>query len=147
MATKFDTYIDEQLRTILQPGEQPLYRAYVTKQPGLFWQLILLGGLLLFLMTKAYFAVLTNRRLILIRTSMGLFGPGMANNGLEEIPLHQVERVTTSGFLNNRSITFHKAGGERETVRIAPWFKFVEGQKAFLEEMPERVNTKQLPAG
>lgn len=142
---KFDGFIDSQLPTLLQPGEQPLYRAYVTRQPGLFWQLILGGGLFVFLMTKAYFAVVTNRRLILIRTKLGMFGPKAENLGIEEVPLASIEKVTTSGFLNNRSITFHKAGGQRDTIRIAPWFKFVDGQAAFLKEMPERVTTKQLP--
>jgi hypothetical protein len=147
MATKFDDYIDQQLPLILQPGEQPLYRAYVTRMPGLFWQIVLGGGLFVFLMTKAYFGVVTNRRVVLIRTKLGMFGPKMANEGTEEIALHDIERVTTSGFMNNRSITFHKVGGVQDTIRIAPWFKFVEGQKAFLNEMPERVNTKQLPPG
>jgi hypothetical protein len=144
---KFDPFIDQQLQGILQPGEQPLYRAYVTRQPGLFWQFILAGGLLLFLMTKAYFAVLTNRRLILIRTKLGLFGPGQANNGVEEIPIQAIQNVTTSGILNNRSITFHKADGTKDTVRIMPWFKQVDGQRAFLDEMPARVSSKQLPPG
>ncbi len=144
---KFDAFIDQQLQGILQPGEQPLYRAYVTRQPGLIWQILLMGGLFLFLMTKAYFAVLTNRRLILIRTSLGLFGPGQVNNGVEEIPVANINNVTTSGFLNNRSITFHKTDGSKDTIRIMPWFKQVDGQAAFLNEMPQRVSTKQLPAG
>jgi hypothetical protein len=147
MATKYDDFINQQLPSILQPGEQPLYRAYVTRMPGLFWQIILGGGLFTFLMTKAYFGVVTNRRVVLIRTKLGMFGPGLANTGVEEIPIQQIEKVTTSGLLNNRSITFHKTGGEKDTIRIAPWFKFVEGQKAFLEEMPQRVSNRQLPPG
>lgn len=147
MATKFDDYINQQLPSILQPGEQPLYRAYVTRMPGLIWQIILGGGLFTFLMTKAYFGVVTNRRVVLIRTKLGMFGPKMANEGTEEIPLTEIQKVTTSGLLNNRSITFHKTNGQKDTIRIAPWFKFVEGQKAFLNEMPERVTTRQLPPG
>lgn len=143
---KFDEFIDSQLPSILQPGEQPLYRAYVTRAPGLLWQMILAGGLLVFLMTKAYFAVVTNRRLILIRTKLGFFGPKAMNQGIEELPLASIEKVTTSGLLNNRSITFHKTDGQRDTVRIAPWFKFVDDQARFLNEMPQRVTTKQLGA-
>lgn len=140
MQTKSDAFIDEQLRGLLEPGEAPLYRAFVTRQPGLLWQLLSLG-VFLFLMTKAYFVVLTDRRLILIRTPLGLFGPGHANQGVESIPRAQIAHVTTSGVLNNRSITFHLVEGPRSTLRISPWFKTVSGQRAFLEDMPEHLNT------
>jgi hypothetical protein len=58
---------------MLQPGEHVIHAAYMRRQPGLLMQLFLVGGLLLFLMTKAYFVVLTNRRLILIRTKMSFW--------------------------------------------------------------------------
>lgn len=141
---RFDDFIDSQLPSLLQAGERPLYRANVTRAPGLFWRMVLSGGLLVFLMTKACFAVVTDRRLILIRTRLGFFGPKAMNLGIEEVPLSSIAKVTTSGLLDNRSITFHKTDGQSDTVRVAPWFEFVDQQSAFSNEMPQRVTTKQL---
>ena len=144
--TERDTFIQQQLPALLQPGEQVLNTAAVVKQPGLLWQLLLFGGLLLFLMTKAYYAVATDRRVILIRTKMGMWGPKMVNLGTEIIDNAQISKVTTSGFANNRSITFHTQSGAN-TVRIAPWSKIVTGQKEFLEQVPDRLNGRpQLTA-
>src|ERR1035437_3831352 len=102
-----DDYLGSQLSQILQPGEQVLHAAYMRRQPGLLMQILLVGGLFLFLLTKAYFAVLTNRRLIFIRTEMSFWsgGPKLLNLGLEQYDVRQLQRVTVSGFANNRSMT------------------------------------------
>ena len=68
-----DQYLQSQLMPMLQPGEQVLHTAYMRRQPGLLVQLLFIGGLLLFLITSAYFVVLTNRRVILIRTKMSFW--------------------------------------------------------------------------
>lgn len=132
---------------MLMPGEQVLHTAYMAKQPGLFWQIMCLGGLLVFLLTKAYYVALTNRRLILIRTKMGFFRPKMANVGVEQFDMAQIAKCTTSGLLNNRSMTFVFQNGARQTLRIAPWAKFVSGNKAFLEQVPQLISSPQLMAG
>jgi hypothetical protein len=144
--SKQDDYLQSQLAQILQPGEQVLHAAYMRRQPGLLMQLLLVGGLLLFLMTKAYFAVLTNRRLILIRTKMGFWtgGPQLLNLGLEQYDTRQIQNVTVSGFANNRSMTFHMADGFKTTLRISPWFKQISGTKAFFEQAPGLVSSGQL---
>ena len=145
--TERDQYIQQQVGPMLQPGEQILYMAQVLRQPPLWLQILCMGGLLTFLMTKAYFAAFTNRRLILIRTSMGLFGGfGMKNQGVEEIQLANVKSISTGGFLNNRSVTFVMNDGKSDTVRCAPWGKAVTGTAAFVNEMPGRFNNRQLPA-
>jgi len=41
-----DEYLQTQLQTILQPGEQVLQTAYMRRQPGLLMQMLLIGGLL-----------------------------------------------------------------------------------------------------
>jgi hypothetical protein len=147
--SKQDDYLKTQLPQILQPGEQVLHAAYMRRQPGLLMQMLLVGGLLLFLITKAYFAVLTNRRLILIRTGMSFWtgGPKMENRGVEEYDARQIKNVTVSGFANNRSMTFHMADGTSQTLRISPWFKQIEGTKAFFEQVPGLVSSGQLTAG
>jgi len=144
--SKQDDYLQSQLPQILQPGEQVLHAAYMRRQPGLLMQLLLVGGLLLFLMTKAYYAVLTNRRLILIRTNMSFWtgGPKLLNLGIEEYDVRQIQNVTVSGFANNRSMTFHLADGSKQTLRISPWFKQIAGTKMFFEQVPGLVSSGQL---
>jgi hypothetical protein len=141
-----DEYLHSQLGQIIQPGEQVLHAAYMRRQPGLLMQILLVGGLLLFLMTKAYFAVLTNRRLIFIRTEMSFWtgGPKLLNLGLEEHDVRAIQKVTVSGFANNRSMTFHMANGPAMTLRISPWFKQIAGTKAFFEQVPNLVSSGQL---
>jgi hypothetical protein len=144
--SKQDDYLQSQLPQILQPGEQVLHAAYMRRQPGLLMQILLVGGLLLILMTKAYYVVLTNRRLILIRTGMSFWtgGPTLENRGIESYDTRQIQKVTVSGFANNRSMTFHMGDGTKQTLRISPWFKQVIGTKAFLEQVPNLVSSGQL---
>ena len=144
--TRADEFIQAQLPSVLRPGEQVMGTAFVIRAPSLWLQILLLGGLISFLMTKAYFAVATDQRVILIRTTMGLFGPGTVNKGIEEIPLNTVKQLKIGGLLNNRSMTFVDQSGQQNTVRIAPWSKAVTGQKAFFEGLPQTINNRQLPA-
>lgn len=143
-----DQYLVSQVNPMLQPGEQVLHFAYMRRQPGLLMQLLLVGGLLLFLMTKVYFAVLTNRRLILIQTKMKFWswtgGPQQLNLGVEQYDASQIREVTTSGFANNRSMTFHMNDGRKETLRISPAFKDITGTKAFFEQVPHVIGSGQL---
>ncbi|MDX2093943.1 MAG: hypothetical protein SFX73_39280 [Kofleriaceae bacterium] len=141
-----DEYLYAQVQPLLQPGEQVLQTAYMRRQPGLLMQMLLVGGLLLFLMTKAYFAVLTNRRLIFIRTKMGFWkgGPQQQNLGIEQYDVRALTKCTTSGIANNRSMTFHMSNGPAQTLRISPWFKQIRGTKDFLEQVPNLINSGQL---
>lgn len=145
--TERDQYIMSQVQPMLQPGERILHYSFMLRQPGLLWQILLVGGLLLFLMTKAYYVVLTDRRLILLRTKQGWMKPQMVNIGVEEYPTAQMTKVTTSGFANNRSMTFHFQDGSKHTLRISPWFKWVTGTKDFFEQVPQLISSGQLAAG
>ena len=131
---------------MLQPGEQVLQSAYMRRQPGLAMQILLVGGLLLFIITKAYYVVLTNRRLILIRTKMSFWsgGPKQMNLGLEEYDARNLKGCTTSGLANNRSMTFLFHQGAPTTLRISPWNKKVIGTKQFLEQVPTMIGSGQL---
>jgi hypothetical protein len=115
------------------------------RQPGLWLQILLIGGLLLALMTKVYLVALTNRRLILIRTKAGFFSgtPKPMNLGVEQYDVRTIKNVSTGGFANNRSMTFDTDSG-KITLRISPWFKAVSGTKAFFEEVPALFNSGQL---
>lgn len=148
MMTPADNYMLSQVQPMLQPGEQIIHGAYMRRQPGLMMQLLLVGGLLLFLMTKAYFVVLTNRRMILVQTKMGFWtgGPQLMNLGVEQWDVREIQNVSVSGFANNRSMTFHMANGVKDTLRISPWFKQISGTKNFFEQVPQIINTRQLAA-
>ncbi len=145
---EYDQYIQSQIAPMLMPGERVLHTAFMRRQPGLLMQMLLVGGLLLILMTKVYFAVLTDRRLILIRTSQGFFSPGKKNLGVEQFDATQMTRVDVSGILNNRSMTFHFRDGSKQKLRISPMFKtLVSGTKAFFEQVPQLVQSGQLQGG
>jgi hypothetical protein len=141
-----DEYLQSQIMPMLQPGEQVLQSAYMRRQPGLAMQMLLVGGLLLFIITKAYYVVLTNRRLILIRTKMSFWsgGPKQMNLGVEEYDARNLKGCTTSGLANNRSMTFLFHQGAATTLRISPWNKKVIGTKQFLEQVPQLITSGQL---
>lgn len=149
--TPLDQYIQSQVAPTLEPGESILHSSTMRRQPGLLMQIFLLGGLLMMLLTKVYLVALTNRRLILIRTKAGFFSgtPKPMNLGVEQYDVRMIRKVTTSGFANNRSMTFHM-DGVRLKLRISPWFKSVSGTKDFFEQVPSLINSGQPqlpPAG
>jgi hypothetical protein len=143
--TPLDQYIQSQVGPMLQPGEQVYHTATMRRQPGLFWQIVLVGGLLLMLMTKVYLVVLTNRRLILVLTKGSFWSgtPKPLNLGVEQHEVSAFRKVTTSGFANNRSMTFH-TDKTKLKLRISPWFKSVSGTKDFFEQVPNLINSGQL---
>jgi hypothetical protein len=141
-----DEYLHSQIMPLLQPGEQVLQSAYMRRQPGLAMQMLVVGGLLLFLITKAYFVVLTNRRIILIRTKMSFWsgGPKQMNLEVEQWDIRNVRGATTSGIANNKSMTFQMVQGPAQTLRISPWGKKIAGTAQFLEQVPNILNSGQL---
>jgi hypothetical protein len=141
-----DEYLQSQIIPMLQPGEQVLQSAYMRRQPGLLMQMFFVGGLLLFLITKAYFVVLTNRRMILIRTKMSFWtgGPKHLNLGVEQWDARNLNACTTSGFANNRSMRFVMHQGLPQELRISPWNKKIQGTRQFFEQVPTMINSGQL---
>jgi hypothetical protein len=123
-----------------------LHSAYMRRQPGLLMQMFVVGGLLLLLLTRSYYVVLTNRRMILIRTKMRFWsgGPKQLNLGVEQWDLRAIARCTTGGFANNRSMTFAMHQGDKQTLRISPWNKKLQGTPQFFEQVPNLVNSGQL---
>ncbi len=126
------------MQSLLQPGEQIRNMAFILRAPGIMLQILLVmvcGWILIFLMTKHYYAVLTDRRLILIQTGMGFFSPKMENRGVTSFDLANVKGTSAGGIANNRSFTLEMADGTSETFRIAPWSKAMSGQSRFLGEV------------
>jgi hypothetical protein len=144
-----DQYVMSQVGPMLGQGEQVLFMSTMRRAPGLLMQILLFGGLLGYLMTTFYYVVLTNQRMILIRTKMGLFSlgtPSHVNLGVEQWDARSIQKVTISGFANNRSMTFHMPNG-KQTLRISPWMKAISGTKDFFEKVPLFINSGQLNGG
>ncbi|MCA9606468.1 MAG: hypothetical protein KC619_12770 [Myxococcales bacterium] len=131
--TERDQFIQAQVQGMLQPGETIRNMAFVQRTPSIFVMMLCYWAY--FFMTKSYYAALTDRRIILIQTSMGLFRPKIANNGTDQIDLSTVQSVSLGGFLNNRTIDFKKKDGSTEFLRIAPWFKLCSGQGKFMDDV------------
>ncbi|MEZ4404202.1 MAG: hypothetical protein R3B06_29540 [Kofleriaceae bacterium] len=141
-----DQFLQGQVMPMLGPGEQVLHTAYMRRQPGLWAQMLVIGALILYWVTTAYFVVLTNRRAILIRTKMSFWtgGPKLLNLGIEQWDVRALAQCTTSGFANNRSMTFHYRDGRTDTLRLSPWSGKIAGTKAFLELVPQLINSGHL---
>lgn len=145
--TKRDEFVRAQVQSMLQPGEEIRNIAYILRAPGIAMQILLMMvcfWVYLF-QVKHYYAALTNRRLILVKTSGGFFRPAIKNAGVEEVPLAGAVKVSTGGFANNRSFTIHRADGSEETFRIGPMGKLCEGQGRFMDDVTATVQA--LPAG
>jgi hypothetical protein len=141
-----DAFLYSQVAPMLAPDERVLYQTVMRRQPGLLLQILLLGGLLLYFLTTTYYVVLTNRRVILLKagTSVWTGRPTMQIKGVEQWDVTQIRQVTTSGFANNRSMTFHFANGRSDTLRTSPWFETITGVRAFFEQVPALVASGQL---
>jgi hypothetical protein len=83
--------------------------------------------------------------LILIQTKGGFWSAAAKpmNLGVEEHDVRSFKKVTTSGFANNRSMTFEMSE-KKMTLRISPWLKHLSGTAAFLEQVPNLLNSGQL---
>ena len=130
--TDHDQFITREVETMLEPGERLIHTAFLLKAPSL-WLQLLFNGLIMLFFIKPYLAACTNRRLILLRTKNGFVRPKMLNLETEEIVWSDVQRIQVSGFANNRSLTFFFNNDTKRTLRIAPWAKFVSGQKSFFD--------------
>lgn len=132
-----DEYLKQELARLLEPGEQVLHTATVFSGPLLFSSLFGLIGQLL--MLTHYFGVLTDRRLLLIRTGMGFGGVKCQNRGVIGFPIDQLDRVEGGGLLNQKSLTLYRKDGTSLTIRYNTLVRQVAGQKEFAAAMPQRL--------
>lgn len=129
-----DEYVQQQVGKVLRHGETVELSAVMVNAPPLWLQALLLGVIFSWLLSTYYFVVLTNERLILIKTKMGLMGLRQDNQGVESYERTAITRVSTGGFMNNRSMTFH---GPNLKLRIIPRSKPVSTQGRFFKEVPK----------
>ncbi|MFK7988996.1 MAG: hypothetical protein AB8I08_23465 [Sandaracinaceae bacterium] len=144
--TERDQFVRAQVEGMLQPGEQIINIAFVRRMPSIMMQVVyaMCCIWLLFFNTTNFYAALTNRRIILLKTQFWFFRPKIANQGVEEMSLEGATNVTFSGFLANQAFTVHKPTGE-ETLRLAPQLKIHQGQRTFKEDVAAAVQA--LSAG
>jgi len=132
-----DEYVQQQLKQELRPGEAVELTAFMIDAPPIWQQILLLGGILSWLVSRYYFVALTNQRLILLKTKMGLLlGPRQNNLGIQSFERATITNVSTGGMMNNRSMTFH---GPNLKLRISPRTKTVATQGRFFKEVPQHV--------
>lgn len=138
--TERDQFVRAQVEGLLQPGEQIINIAFVRRMPGIMMQVVYMMCCfwLLIFQTTDFYAALTNRRIILVKTRLWFFRPKIANQGVEELSLDGATNVTFSGLLANQAFTIHTPSGE-QTLRIAPQLKIHQGQRTFKEDVATAV--------
>jgi len=144
---KHERFVEQELKSILQPGETVRETAHVCRAPNLLLAALLCGPVGLALLTKHYYAVATERRLIFIRTKMGLFGLKTRNMGVESIAYADIESVSTSGLGNQRKVRITMRTGERRVVRINTMSRVISGTKSFLAQAPSFSSPRAACAG
>ena len=132
--TKHDQFIRSELSAILEPGETVVETGHVFRGPNVILIALLIGPIGLLLL-RHYYAVATDRRIILIRTKMGMFSLRRINAGVESIFYSDVRSLRSGGFLNQKSLTLVTASGTRTTLRANSIDKLVAGTSAFFESV------------
>jgi len=135
--TDTDRYVNEQVRPLLQPGERVAVCAYLVPPIG--------GGrigVFIDAATKmAAFAAVTDRRLILIETRIGAFGPLLENHRVRSIPREQIK----GAFIGKKLIVELSDGSliEYQDNRSA---KHVSTQREFFERLESTYGRSQRAA-
>ncbi len=129
--TKYDQFIHEELRGILEPGEPVVRAALVWRGPSALVTVLLFGAIGM-LLWRHYCAVATDRRIILIRIKMGFISLRRVNFGVESIFYEQVESLRPYGFLNQKSLGLRTNDGRRDRLRLQTAQRAVTGSGEFI---------------
>jgi len=124
LLTRTDRYVDEQVRPLLVTGEQVQHQAYGTDRE--------LRGTVASVTAKAFFAVLTDRRLLLVQTRVGAFSVLRENRGVESLWRSEITGVDDAG---DGKLTFRFAGGGARVFHVARTRR-LSNQTAFLDDVP-----------
>lgn len=122
LGTKTDRWLAEEASKLLESGETVEQQAYGsdTADPGLD------GG------TKGLYVVLTNRRLIVIESRIGAFGPLRENLAVRRIERDEIERVDA----DERHLSFVLKDGQVFEF-YAQWReRHLSNQRRFLADVP-----------
>jgi hypothetical protein len=123
LATPADRFVDEQVRPLLETGEAIQHQAHCMNGVP--------QGDLGDAKLVALYAVLTDRRLVIITARNGAFGPLLENKGTEVI-----ERRNVAGFsVDDRAIQLGLADGTTRLLWVSSTRK-LSNQRAFLRDVP-----------
>lgn len=119
ISTETDGFIAQQIAPLLRPHEAPQCAAYLLTEAS--------GSIVSALGIKAFFAVLTTERLLLVETRVGAFRPL-----LETIGVTAFERREIAGaYVQWGRVTLRLEGGRDLVFRCAASNKHVSSQGAF----------------
>lgn len=131
--TETDEFIATEASKVLLAGERITHTAYlVTHKKGLLAAL-----------SKAYYVLVTDQRLILIKTKVGAFKPILSNEGVEALPRSEVDSIGYSGG----GLEIAIAGRKPLKFFARPKNKHVTGQAAFFAEVPATFGGSGPPQG
>lgn len=126
--TETDAFIAAQVGPLLRPFELPLSAAYLTTQTG---------SLAAALMARAFYAVLTNERLILIETRVGAFRPVLENIGVGGYERSQI----AGAHVGWNQLILQLVDGRKETYLCVKKHVKVSTQTAFRETIQREHGT------
>jgi hypothetical protein len=124
ISTEGDRFIAQTVGPLLQPGEQVQHQAYGQKERA--------DGVVAAARNVGLFAVLTNRRLIFVKTKIGAFKPVLENHGVDEVPREAIVHAVEDDYL----ITFALHDGTMRTLLVPPQEKHFSNQRAFIRDVP-----------
>lgn len=126
--TETDQFIAAQIGPLLRAYERPLHAAYLTTQQG---------SIAAALLSRAFFAVLTNERLVLIETRVGAFRPIHENLGVAAY-----ERSAIAGVhVGWNQLTLKLQDGQLVSYLCAKTHKRVTSQQGFRETLQREHGT------
>jgi hypothetical protein len=124
LLTRTDRFVDEQVRPLLVSGEQIQHQAYGTDRE--------LRGAVASATAKAFFAVLTDRRLLFVQTRVGAFSVLRENRGVESRWRSDIVGVDDDG---DGKLVFRFADGGARPFHVART-RGLSNQTAFLDDVP-----------
>jgi hypothetical protein len=132
-----ELYVNTISKALLQPGEQLVARASATHMPWWAMGIPMLGS--------QYLVLVTNQRAVLVQHKRGwLTGDRM--EGVQSVPLHQIEKVKMSGLFAKKTLAI-KGGGIDLSLGMRGGFLEIPGNvdagKRFVDAWQK---TKALPA-
>lgn len=133
LRTAMDQWLHQQASAQLVPGETIQHQAFVEDRAD--------GGIVATLRTSSYYAVLTNRRLLLLATRRGAFGLLRENNGSASIPRSSIRRVAVDD--EGQLLIEHDEG--RVQVLVVKPTRQLSNQDAFRRDLPRVLQVEQQP--
>ena len=136
--TKADGFINETVRPLLRPGETFVSSAYL--YPKLEARTGV-GSFVQAATAKAAFAVLTEQRLILVETGLGVLEPLLENHRTRSL-----EKSDIAGVFTGKTLMIELTDGAMAQYANNRGSKFVSTQRAFFEGLEQALGRSEKAA-